>query len=282
MNNLRKNFIQGLSLFLLAVTTFAATPARKGLVLNLQTVDLLGETAHKVITNSPSLVSMAKTHQLSYCVWIKPTSIPSEFPVLLSKGGNNQPDAYGGYEFVLNSNGDSDLLFVSGRFLAKTRGGLINPNVGQWIHVAFAIDLESQTEQFYVNGEPVQTSIASGTFADINFDVRSNLYVGAPDPASDRNRANFDGKMRELMLFNRALSADEIQTIFSISAHQLVPNSPPDVKRSHNTEAWQSSKKSLTSGSERKFTLSSLDRSLRPKSSYCKFINGEPEPAVDA
>ena len=163
--------------------------------------------------------------------------MPREFPVLLSKGGNNQPDAYGGYEFILNSNGDSDLLFVSGRFQANTRGGLINPNLGKWIHVAFAIDLESQTAQFYVNGEPVQTSIASGTFADINFDVPNKLYVGVPDPASDSNRANFDGKMRELMLFNRALSADEIRTIFSKSARQLIPNSRPDVERSRNTEA---------------------------------------------
>jgi len=43
--------------------------------------------------------------------------------------------------------------------------------------------------------------------------------------------------MRELMLFNRTLSADEIRAIFSKSAQQLVPNSRPDVKRSRGTEA---------------------------------------------
>ena len=95
---------------------------------------------------------------------------------------------------------------------------MINPNLGQWIHVAFAIDLDAQTAQFYVNGQPVGTHVASGNFTDVNFDVPNNLYVGVPDPGADQYRANFDGNMRELMLFNRALSADEVQAIFSKTA----------------------------------------------------------------
>jgi len=241
MNHLRKEFILGLGLFLMVVTTFAASPIRKGLVLYLPTVDMRiqsGRNAkHDFIPNSPKLDSMAKTHQLSYCVWIKVKVIPSEFPVLLSKGGNNPPNAYGGYEFLLNSNGDSDLLFVSGRFQANTGGGLINSNLGQWIHVAFTIDLDAQTAQFYVDGQPVQTTIVSGTFADINFDLRNNLYVGVPDPGADSYRANFDGSMHEVMLFNRKLSADEIQTIFSETARQQqIPKSRSEVQRARNTE----------------------------------------------
>jgi hypothetical protein len=232
MNHLHNKFALGLGLFLITATAFAAPPTRKGLVLYFPTVDMRVRDASNsknngmanslIVSNSASLVSMAQTHQLSYCVWINVTSIPREFPDLLSKGGNNQTNAYGGYEFVLNSNGDSDLLFVSGPFQANTGGGLINTNLSQWIHVAFTIDIDAQTVQFYVNGQPVQSNIASGTFADVNFNVPNNLYVGVPDPAADADRANFDGNMRELMLFNRALSADEIQAIFSKTAKKIL------------------------------------------------------------
>ena len=68
--------------------------------------------------------------------------------------------------------------------------------------------------QFYVNGQPLAMTIETGTFADVNFNAPNNLYVGSPDPAAHINRASFDGQMRQVMLFNRALSPDEIQTIF--------------------------------------------------------------------
>ncbi|HWC61631.1 MAG TPA: LamG domain-containing protein [Verrucomicrobiae bacterium] len=214
-----------LALFFTAATVFAGAPVRNGLVLYFPTVAARVRDASNsknnatanslVVSNSPSLVSMQQTHQLSYCAWINPASIPSEFPVLLSKGGNSQPGAYGGYEFTLNANGDHDLLFQSGLLQAHAETQIINTNLGQWVHVAFTIDLDAQTMQFYVNGEPVNATIDQGTFADVNFDLPNNLYVAERDPAANGNRSNFDGQMREVMLFNRALSADEIQTIFT-------------------------------------------------------------------
>jgi concanavalin A-like lectin/glucanase superfamily protein len=225
MNYLRKKTVLGLGLFLVAAAAFAGAPVRNGLVLYFPTVamhvrDASGSKNHGaanslIVSNSPSLVSMAQTHQLSYCVWINPTSIPREFPVLLSKGGNSQPGAYGGYEFILNINGDHDVLFLSGPFQAHAETQIINTNLGQWVHIAFTIDLDAQTMQFFINGQPVAVTIDSGTFADVNFDMPNNLYVAERDPAADGNRSNFDGAMREVMLFNRALSADEVQSIFS-------------------------------------------------------------------
>jgi len=228
MNHLRKKFVLGLGLFLAAAATFAEAPVRNGLVLYFPTVDVRvrdasgsknnGTVNSLIVSNSPSLVSMAQTHQLSYCVWINPASIPNGFPVLLSKGGNSQPGAYGGYEFTLNLNGDHDVLFLSGPFQAHAETQIINTNLGQWVQIAFTIDLDAQTMAFYINGQPVDVTIDSGTFADVNFDMPHNLYVGERDPAANGNRANFDGSMREVMLFNRALSADEIQKIYSKTA----------------------------------------------------------------
>ncbi|HZF00676.1 MAG TPA: LamG domain-containing protein [Methylomirabilota bacterium] len=176
-----------------------------------------GKATGIIVSNSPSLASMQQTHQLTFTVWIKPNSIPSEFPVLLSKGGNQSPGAYGGYEFLLNANGDNDLLFVSGGTEIVTHnanGRWINNHLGEWIHVAFTIDDQTKIAQFYINGQPTNDAFNEGTSDDINFDVPNNLYIGVPDPASNANRSKFDGTMQNLMLFNRALTAEEIQKIY--------------------------------------------------------------------
>ena len=170
-----------------------------------------------VVSNSASLVSMQQTRQRTFAVWNKPSSIPHEFPVLLSKGGNQPGGAYGGYEFLLNANGDNDLVFVSGgcEFVThNANGNWINQRLGEWIHVAFTLDDRTKTAEFYVNGQPTHDAFNEGTSDDLNFDLPNNLYVGMPDPASNANRARFDGTMRDLKLFNRALSGKEIQKLY--------------------------------------------------------------------
>jgi hypothetical protein len=228
MNHLRQKFILGMGLFLSVTAAFAGTPVRDGLVLYLPKINTSvrdasnsKNTAHVnslIVSNSPSLVSMQQTHQLSYCTWINATSIPSEFPILLSKGGNSGAGDYGGYEFSLNANGNRDVIFCSGAFLCYANTDFITTNLNQWIHVAFTIDTAAPTFQFYINGQPVESLINNGTFADVNFDITNNLYVGDPDPAANANRSGFSGQMRQVMLFNRVLSADEVQTIFSKTA----------------------------------------------------------------
>ncbi|HWD90980.1 MAG TPA: LamG domain-containing protein [Verrucomicrobiae bacterium] len=179
-----------------------------------------GKTTSLVVSNSASLVSMQDTHQLTLALWIKPNSIPHEFPVLISKGGNEWPGAYGGYELMLNWNGDNDIIFASGGFepyTAHAQGSLINNHLGEWIHVAFTLDTVAQAAQFYVNGQAVTNLAWTGDFSDVNFNVTNNLYIGAPDPAANANRAHFDGEMSEIMIFNRALSAGDIQSVYSLT-----------------------------------------------------------------
>jgi hypothetical protein len=167
-----------------------------------------------VVSNSASLVFMQQTRQLTFTVWIKPNSIPSDFPVILSKGGNEPGRIYGGYEFLI-ADGENDLLFVSGGTEFITRGAngrWIKNHLGEWIHIAFVIDGQTKAAKFYVNGEPTNDEYNEGSrpSEDLNFDLPNNLYIGVPDPASNANRSRFDGEMRDLMLFNRALTAKEI------------------------------------------------------------------------
>jgi hypothetical protein len=161
---------------------------------------------------------MQDTHQLTLALWIRPRSIGSELPVLISKGGNQQPGAFGGYELILNANDDNDILFANGDYLAYTaaaNGSLVNNHLGEWIHIVFTMDTVAQTAQFYVNGQLYANTTSTGDITGVNFDVPNNLYLGEPDPAANGNRVPFDGDMKQINIYNRTLSADEIQKLFS-------------------------------------------------------------------
>jgi hypothetical protein len=236
--------LAGLLLVLSALITFAQRPV-KDMVLYFplgsspqqQIKDFSGQhnngnPAAIIVSNSPSLVSMQQTRQLTLAVWIKPESIPNVFPVLLSKGGNQPNAAYGGYELLLNANGDNDLVFESGGCEIVTHnaaGRWINNHLGEWIHVAFTIDDRTKTAQFYVNGQPTNDEYNFGSSDDLNFDVTNNLYIGMPDPASDANRSKFDGEIREVMIFNRALTAQELQKIITSTDPSAIKKNLPAI-----------------------------------------------------
>lgn len=181
-----------------------------------------GQPSAIIVSNSPSLVSMQQTRQLTLALWIKPNSIAGPCNVILGKGGNNPGGAYGGYELYLNSIGDNDIIFVSGPYVLDTYGAngrWINNHLGEWIHVVFTINDQTKAAKFYVNGQPTNDEYDYGTYfnseSEINFDVTNNLYIGVPDPASNPNRSKFDGEIREVMVFNRALTESEIQKIYN-------------------------------------------------------------------
>jgi hypothetical protein len=215
---------------LAVVPGFSGGNAREGLVLfwagNGDTKNNVGTDSDTpgdlrsgtvMVANKPALVSMQQTRQFTFEAWIKPNSIPREFPVLLSKGGNQPPNAYGGYELYLNANGDNDIGFVSGRRGLSTigaNGHWVNQHLGEWIYVVFTLDDRTRSAKFYVNGQRTNDEDNNGTESDINFNVPNNLYIGSPDPASHPNRARFDGEMRNVTLFNRALTPEEIQADF--------------------------------------------------------------------
>ncbi|MDB6035528.1 MAG: Mo-co oxidoreductase dimerization domain protein [Verrucomicrobiales bacterium] len=172
------------------------------------------DAAFVLAPNSASLVSMQGTHELTFAAWIQPRTLPYEFPVVLSKGGNAFP---GGYEFALNANGDNDLIFTSGGcdvYSVGANGQWINQHLNQWIHLAFTVQ-STGAAQFFINGQPTGDATPIGVCNNgFNFAVNNDLYIGAPDPASHPNRSIFNGLMDELALFNRALSPSEIQALY--------------------------------------------------------------------
>ncbi|MBF0387973.1 MAG: LamG domain-containing protein [Candidatus Omnitrophica bacterium] len=189
------------------------------------------------VPHSDSLVSMKKTGALTLSAWIKPYSIPWAFPVIISKGGNERPFAYGGYELALNANGDNDILFVSGAMLATTLGAngkWVNSRLQRWIHVVFTIDIETKVGVFYIDGvntrdlqfQPNHPEV----FSMMNFDVPNDLYIGKADPEGHENRSRFEGEIDEVMIFNRELSGEEVSLLYSQQRAALLDQAPAEAR----------------------------------------------------
>jgi hypothetical protein len=196
------------------------------------------------VPHSLSLVSMQETREMTLCAWIRPRSIPRDLPVVLGKGGNEPPRLNGGYELLVNGNGDDDLHFHSnetGFLTPRANGRLVNSRMGQWIHVAIALESrkDGASFAFYVNAQRSPKEGIDGDHhgTDANFDIPVDLYIGGPDPRHHPNRAFFDGWIDEVMIFNRKLSEEEIRGIYERrtgggerTGDQLSPKPDPDAR----------------------------------------------------
>ncbi len=79
---------------------------------------------------------------------------------------------------------------------------------GQWYHVAFVYNASGTTQRIFVNGVPEVSRVSSSVLkvADL---LLGNWGV-ATDAAND-----FKGRLDEVAVFNSALSADQIQSLFN-------------------------------------------------------------------
>jgi len=121
------------------------------------------------------------------------------------------------FDFGQNTNANMFLTPSNGtnlRFAITTGGGgaeqRLNASIPltqtEWVHVA--VTLDGSTGVLYVNGSAVDTQTITLTPQDV---VGLNTWLGKSQYPAD---PNFNGKIDEVTIFNRALSASEISTIY--------------------------------------------------------------------
>jgi fibronectin type 3 domain-containing protein len=130
---------------------------------------------------------------------------------------------------------DIGLMEVSGRVYVFTGGQpyvftggshafLYAPPVNTWTHLALVAD--SSGTRLYVNGVLQETFevIALGT------DASANTVIGGTGEGSGGNNDPFKGKIDDLRIYNRALSAAEIQADMNTAVVPVAPDTiPPSV-----------------------------------------------------
>jgi len=80
-------------------------------------------------------------------------------------------------------------------------------NFNEWTHVA--ITFENQSVKYYVNGNNVGSSLISQT--SITYDANNPVYIGTNAAGGEP----FEGRLSNVKVYNRALSASEIQQNFN-------------------------------------------------------------------
>jgi Concanavalin A-like lectin/glucanases superfamily/Carboxypeptidase regulatory-like domain/PQQ enzyme repeat len=163
----------------------------------------------------PSSASLNPTDAITIDAWVNPSSFPNTGPAIVRKDSNG----VGTTQYSL-SVGDGLTVGV----LSCNIGGSVAASGGsvplnQWSHVACTYD--RQNIRVYING--VQVAFAADTQAIPT--SAQNLAIGKEDRFTDRN---FDGLIDEVEIFNRALTAGEIQSIYNAgSAGKCRTCTPP-------------------------------------------------------
>lgn len=181
------------------------------------------------IPNGPRLNSPSRNERLTVSCWIQPISFPTEFPVILCKGGNQRPNAYGGFELHLSAAAPTQLNFTSGGTSSHATPDSVGSTpfgLGAWTHVACTVDGATRQIVMYANGRRMKLggiTLSSPSGRVVLQEVANDLFVGGPDPGHHPNRAWFDGLIDEFMLFDRVLSDAEIARLFQLGASGIRP-----------------------------------------------------------
>ncbi|TNF46405.1 MAG: LamG domain-containing protein [Bacteroidetes bacterium] len=90
-------------------------------------------------------------------------------------------------------------------------GDVIDPRLGDWVHVAFTVTPTSNT--IYLNGAPVRTSTMT---SPVSWEGCSELVIGSGGPTfSYWNHKSDLSKYDDMRIFNKALTAEEIQQVIN-------------------------------------------------------------------
>jgi glucose/arabinose dehydrogenase/chitodextrinase len=156
----------------------------------------------------PASTSLNVTSAMTLMAWIRPTADQSGWRTIIQR----EPDFY-----MLNASNASGPLRPAG---GGTTGGAFQwiggptaSPLNEWTHVALTYD--GSGLRLYVNGTQVATTPAVGTIESTG----NPLWIGGNNPYGEY----FHGLIDEARIYDRALSATEIQAAMSTS---LEP--PPD------------------------------------------------------
>ena len=101
--------------------------------------------------------------------------------------------------------------------------GQDKPPVGQWVHLAGTYNGETGKMSLYVDGELIGTQTHAG---EIRLDTESlnrPLAIGGElnGPSINEPTAEFDGYVRDIRVYDRALSDEEVKNLAEKAMRQI-------------------------------------------------------------
>jgi alpha-tubulin suppressor-like RCC1 family protein len=197
--------------------------------------------------------SLDLTTQFTLSAWIYPTSLMQD-PAqggIISKvggvGGNN------GYQFVITDTNSSILCQFNAAGESWPSNSLIASNnvpLNEWSHVVCTYD--NNTSRIYYNGTLVGSKVI-GSKSIVN--SSSNFRISS----DDNGNVWFAGSIDEIAVYNRALSASEIQQLYGGGTTTPTPTPPPSDTTAPSGTVSINSGASYTNSTSVTLTLSATD-----------------------
>ncbi len=167
-----------------------------------------GKAACVKVENDPLFNTLRG--QFTFAAWVYPNAIREDWQTILARqlGTSNQ------HLFILrlDSRNILDLRVVTTQGPATALGGPIIPN-RQWTHLACAFD--GSAMKLYIDGAEATSVPVGGTLPE----ERNPLTIGAAEfDANDGLGCPFDGRIDDVRVYARALSAAQIQALAARTA----------------------------------------------------------------
>ncbi len=114
-----------------------------------------------------------------------------------------------------------DSVNASGRLGSADPWYVVMP-VGQWVHLAATFDFPAGKIALYKNGKPLASGEPNVTAWQSKPDIRTSdtaaggIKIGGSYPDNSQEFNPFNGRIDELMFFNKALTAEEVAAQFKL------------------------------------------------------------------
>ncbi len=187
------------------------------------TTDKYGKSTGAMVFNANGYVDTGTkfpsiTSVITISVWVKPSSTQSN--IYNDILGNHQ-DNFKGFVLQQNAGNVNQYSWVYGNGTAWAGGtGLFNLSSTQWQHVV--IVKNSQNCSVYIDGFEQVALRGTTCSSDISPATTINFRMGVGYPTGSRL---FNGSISEVKVWNRALSAAEISTLYNSSKPKMTASS---------------------------------------------------------
>ncbi|MBI2632276.1 right-handed parallel beta-helix repeat-containing protein [Candidatus Pacearchaeota archaeon] len=166
------------------------------------------------------------TGAFTYGLWVYPYASVGNFDMSIFKGGSSAGTP--GYDMELGAGGWNANVANGTAIKTASLGSSVT---NEWVHLVVVVDRGSNSLISYRNG----AQVASTDISNIdNLSSNSELYIGGNNGAN-----NFSGLIDQVMIFNRSLTADEINQSYYAGLYRL----------SNTSWEFYSNKTNLTRGS---------------------------------
>jgi len=171
-----------------------------------QAFNFNADSAMVLLTNSPAL----QLQNFTVETWIKRGSLTAVYSDANAVAGNALMFGYGnsGYSFAMGSNGNLILTWVDHDDVVSSAAVTDTT----WHHIA--VTTTNGTVVFYLDGTayPAASYLRTYTFAT------APAIGGRADNLNQNNNDSFLGSIDEISVYNRALTATEIQSVYQAGA----------------------------------------------------------------